>query len=156
MAESKIAEKVRSLVEEPIEKAGLSLWDVRFEKEGASWYLRVFIDSEKGVTLDDCTEVSRLIDPIIDEADPISKQYFLEVCSPGLNRRLTRPEHFRASVGRDVTVRLIHPLPDGRREFSGRLEGFGGDSFTLSTGQGSLNFEKQFVSFVKINDHLED
>ena len=74
------AEKVYELIKTAVEEQGVSLWDVRFLKEGASWYLRVFIDKSEGVSIDDCTNVSHAIDPIIDEADPIDVSYYLEVC----------------------------------------------------------------------------
>ena len=73
------AERVYSLIEETVKNEGVTLWDVRFLKEGANWYLRVFIDKPEGISIDDCTAVSHAIDPIIDEADPIDKSYFLEV-----------------------------------------------------------------------------
>ena len=85
------AEKVYGLIKDAVEEQGVSLWDVRFLKEGASWYLRVFIDKPEGISIDDCTNVSHAIDPIIDAADPIDVSYYLEVCSPGIERELTRP-----------------------------------------------------------------
>ena len=88
------------------EELGYDIWDVSFEKEGAYWYLRVFIDHEDGITIDDCTDVSHAIDPIIDEADPIDKAYYLEVCSPGLERELSRPEHFIKMQGEKIKVKL--------------------------------------------------
>jgi ribosome maturation factor RimP len=93
------AERVYTLIKDTVEEQGVSLWDVRFLKEGASWYLRVFIDKEGGINIDDCTNVSHAIDPIIDEADPIDKSYYLEVCSCGIDRELTRPAHFEAMKG---------------------------------------------------------
>ena len=87
MAKNPTAVKVTGLIKEAIENLGLMLWDVKFVKEGTSWYLRVFIDKDGGVDINDCTDVSRLIDPIIDEADPINVSYYLEVCSPGLEER---------------------------------------------------------------------
>lgn len=79
-----------------IERLGLSLWDVRFVKEGAEYYLRVFIDSENGITIEDCENVSRAIDEPLDIADPISQSYCLEVSSPGVERELRTDEHFAA------------------------------------------------------------
>ena len=96
------AEKVYSLIKQTVEEQGVSLWDVRFLKEGASWYLRVYIDKPEGISIDDCTNVSHAIDPIIDEADPIDVSYYLEVCSPGVERELTKPRHFENSVGKTV------------------------------------------------------
>ena len=96
--------------------AGPQPGDVRFLKEGAGWYLRVFIDREDGdVSIDDCVALSRRLDTLLDEADPISQSYCLEVSSPGMERELTRPEHFALCEGWPVVVRLIRPLEDGSR-----------------------------------------
>ncbi len=75
--------RVTELVQPKVEALGLTLWDVRFVKEGASWYLRIFIDKPGGITIDDCTAVSHAVDPVLDAADPIEVSYYLEVCSPG-------------------------------------------------------------------------
>lgn len=106
MAGNPTAERVRGLIEQTVTELGCSLWDVRFVKEGASWYLRIFIDKEGGVSIDDCTEVSHAVDPILDEADPISVSYYLEVCSPGLNRELREEKQFRAFLGSPVALTL--------------------------------------------------
>jgi ribosome maturation factor RimP len=119
------AERVYSLIKETVENLGVSLWDVRFLKEGASWYLRVFIDKENGITIDDCTDVSHAIDPVIDEADPIDKSYYLEVCSCGIERELSRPEHFEKMLGQKVKLKL-YKAQDGVKEFIGNLIGFDG------------------------------
>lgn len=114
------AEKVYALIKETVEGCGVELWDVRFLKEGASWYLRVFIDKPEGITIDDCTEVSHAIDPIIDEADPIDIAYYLEVCSPGLERELSKPFHFERVKGEKIKVKLYKAL-DGKKELVGKL-----------------------------------
>lgn len=114
------AEKVFSLIKETVEAQGVELWDVRFLKEGASWYLRVFIDKEDGISIDNCTDVSHAIDPIIDEADPIDKAYYLEVCSCGIERELSRKEHFEKCVGQEVKIKLYKAV-DGVKEFRGIL-----------------------------------
>ena len=101
-----VAEKVFGLVKETVEAQNVQLWDVRFVKEGASWYLRVIIDSENGISIDDCTNVHHAIDPILDEADPIEKSDYLEVCSPGLERELTRDEHFGQMQGEKIKLKL--------------------------------------------------
>lgn len=115
------AERVYALIKETVEAEGVNLWDVRFLKEGASWYLRVFIDKEDGITIDDCTNVSHAIDPIIDEADPIDKAYYLEVCSPGIERELTRPFHYESFVGEKIKIKLYKAI-DGKKEFIGILK----------------------------------
>ena len=103
------------------QELGLSLWDVQFVKEGADWFLRVFIDKEGGVSIDDCVDMTHALSPVLDREDPIPQEYLLEVSSPGLERRLTRPEHFAAYVGRPVRARLIRPLENGQRELCGIL-----------------------------------
>ena len=103
------------------QELGLSLWDVQFVKEGADWFLRVFIDKEGGVSIDDCVNMTHALSPVLDREDPIPQEYLLEVSSPGLERRLTRPEHFAAYVGRPVRARLIRPLENGQRELCGIL-----------------------------------
>lgn len=115
------AERVYSLIKETVEAQGVELWDVRFVKEGASWYLRVFIDKPDGITIDDCTNVSHAIDPVIDEADPIDKSYYLEVCSPGIERELSRQAHFEKVIGGKIKIKLYKAI-DGVKEFTGILK----------------------------------
>ena len=90
------AQRVEALVRPTVEGMGLRLWDVVFEKEGPDWYLRVLIDKDGTMDTDTCADVSHALDPILDEADPIDQSYYLEVGSPGLGRKLTRPEPSRA------------------------------------------------------------
>ena len=141
-------------IAQPIaEQLGLILWDVRFVKEGASWYLRIFIDKEGGVTLDDCEAMSRAINDPLDEADPISQAYFLEVSSPGIERELTRPEHFEAMKGRDVAVNLYRPTPDGEKEIIAQLVGLSGDSILLADLDGTeFAISKKDAVSVKLYD----
>ena len=116
-------EIVTALAEPVVQEMGLQLWDVRCEKEGASWYLRLFIDKEGGVTINDCEDLSRMFDKILDEADPISQSYYFEVSSPGIDRPLRTPEHFARFAGETVTVKTTGPI-DGRSAFTGELLGF--------------------------------
>jgi ribosome maturation factor RimP len=118
-----VAQRVWELSEPLAKELGLSLWDVQFVKEGADWFLRVFIDKEGGVSIDDCVDMTHALSPVLDKEDPISQEYLLEVSSPGLERKLTRPEHFAAYEGRLVRVRLIRPLETGERELTGVLLG---------------------------------
>lgn len=138
------AERVYSLIKETVEAEGVSLWDVRFLKEGASWYLRVFIDKEDGVTIDDCTNVSHAIDPIIDEADPIDKAYYLEVCSPGIERELTRPFHYEHFIGEKIKVKLYKAI-DGKKEFIGTLKSVT-DKIVLETEENELTLDFKEIS----------
>ena len=103
------------------DRLGLSIWDVNYVKEGADWFLRIFIDKEEGISIDDCVDMTHEINPLLDKEDPIPQEYTLEVSSPGLNRKLTRPEHFQQLLEAPVKVRLIRPLENGKREREGIL-----------------------------------
>ncbi len=142
--------KVEKVIAPTIEGMGYDLWDVRFLKEGASWYLRVFIDKEDGICIDDCTDVSHAIDPLLDEADVIDRSYYLEVCSTGLERELTKPEHFSKMQGREVFLHLYSPK-DGNRDFSGTLVSYDG-GVTLTVDGQDIYFEKGTFATVKLND----
>ena len=147
-----VAAVCRKLAQPVAEELGLTLWDVRFVKEGASWYLRYIIDKEGGAGLDDCVAMSRRIDPLLDEADPISQSYSLEVSTPGVERELTRPEHFAHCEGWAVALRLYHAV-DGEREFAGILKGLVQDSIVIETEEGDeLSFPRKEVSRIHVID----
>ena len=150
MAKNPTAVKVTGLIKEAIENLGLMLWDVKFVKEGTSWYLRVFIDKDGGVDINDCTDISRLIDPIIDEADPINVSYYLEVCSPGLERELTEDWHFEKYKGEKVLIKLIRPR-DNKREFKGVLLS-NGDGVTVQCDGEEITFDSKDLVYVKLDD----
>ena len=141
---SQITEKIYALVKDTVEAQGVTLWDVAFVKEGASKYLRIFIDKPEGINIDDCTDVSHAIDPIIDEADPIKESYFLEVCSCGLERELSRNEHFTAMVGRKIRIKLFKAL-DGSKEMEAILKDFDGDVY-LETENGALTIKRTDIA----------
>ncbi len=128
-----IAAVCRELAQPFANQLGLTIWDVRFVKEGADWYLRVIIDKPDGVDINDCVDMSHLLSPALDKVDPISQSYCLEVMSPGIERELTRPEHFDAYEGLPVTVRLIRPDDSGNREYVGLLLGTPNDGLQLQT-----------------------
>ena len=143
---------VEQLVRPVVEGMGLRLWDVRFEKEGPDWFLRIFIDRDTPLDTDTCEAVSRAIDPVIDAADPIDQSYFMEVGSPGLGRRLTRPEHFGPYVGQKIAARLIRPNESGARELEGALLAFENGAVTIDTAAGPVRFALSDASFVKLCD----
>lgn len=146
------ARTVEQLVRPVVEGMGLRLWDVRFEKEGPDWFLRIFIDRDTPLDTDTCEAVSRAIDPVIDAADPIDQSYFMEVGSPGLGRRLTRPEHFGPYLGQKIAARLIRPDASGARELEGILHGFTNGDITLEGPAGPVTFPLANASFVKLCD----
>ena len=128
---------VRALAEPIAASLGLSIWDVRYEKEGGLWYLRIFIDKPEGVGIDDFEKMSRAINDPLDELDPIEGSYCLEVSSPGINRELSRPEHFEAYLDFAVVIRLIRPDENGEREIAGILKSFEYGKITICDEAGN-------------------
>lgn len=145
---------VWDIVEPIAESLGLVLWDVRFVKEGASWFLRLFIDKEGGVGMEDCVDFSHGVDRPLDDADPIDQSYYLEVSSPGLQRQLTRDFHFTFCQGQPVLVHLIRPK-DGQRDFRGELIGRQPDGTVyIRTAQGEeQSFLKEEIASVRLDDN---
>ncbi|MGN1114023.1 MAG: ribosome maturation factor RimP [Oscillospiraceae bacterium] len=123
MEKSNTAARVRKLAEPLCEELGLFLWDVRFEKEGSVRYLRIFIDKDGGVDMDDCENFTRPFNKILDEEDPIAESYVLEVGSPGLGRELKRPEHFEACLNDIIRVKLFN-AENGQKEFRAGLDSY--------------------------------
>lgn len=150
---NKTVAAVWSIAEPIAEELGLFIWDIRFLKEGATWYLRIFIDKEDGVGITDCENMSRAIDKPLDEADPIEQSYCLEVSSPGIERELIRDFHFECAMDCPIKLRLIRPDENGRREFSGVLKDFEDGILTVETKDGeTINFNKKDTSWVKLDD----
>ena len=141
-----VVDTVRALAEPVAESIGCWLWDVEYVKEGARRVLRITIDSEEGVNIEDCERMHRAIDPILDEADPIEEAYYLEVSSPGIERELKTAEHIMACEGWDVEVRLYAPK-DGSKLFRGVLLPLEEDGMIRIDASGKvLAFESQAVA----------
>lgn len=140
-------------IAEPIaESLGLILWDVKFLKEGSRWYLRITIDKEGGVGIDDCVAMHRAIDGPLDEADPIEQSYNLQVQSPGIERELSRDFHFEAYLGERVQVRLIKAF-EGKRDYKGILTSYDGEGITIAVdGETELHVNKKETSWIKADD----
>ncbi len=139
-----VVSAVRAAIAPVVENLGYSIWDLEYVKEGADYFLRVTIDSPNGITIDDCETVHRAIDPVLDEADPIEGAYHLEVSSPGIERDLRTDEHFQASAGERVEIRLFAPV-DGAKVFAGTLLGLDEEKNVLletETGEKALPREK--------------
>lgn len=143
---------VQGLANEIAQSLGLRIWDISFVKEGAEYFLRIFIDKDGGVGIEDCENFSRAIDGPLDELDPIEQGYCLEVSSPGVERTLSKPEHFIKCIGQKVQLRMIRPV-GGERDFKGILKSFdnGNIEVTLENGEGFV-FTKKEASFVKLDD----
>jgi ribosome maturation factor RimP len=151
--EARIYELVRPIAEEN----GLIVWDVRFEKEGAMWYLCVFLDHmERPVNITDCENVTRPLNKLLDDTDPIPQTYTLEVGSAGLERELIRETHFDACEGSKVRVRMIRPLENGEKELVGTLTGFDKEQITVTNGDTAQDIALSGVAFVKLADFDED
>lgn len=146
--------KVTDLVAElaaPIARAqGCTLWDVEYVKEAGSWYLRVYIDKEGGVSIDDCEAVSRPLSDALDEADPIEGSYTLEVSSAGADRVLKKPEHFAQFTGSEVDVKLYRAR-EGRKELTGVLKGYDNGNVTVELPGGDVTLEKKDVAQVRLH-----
>ncbi len=155
MAEKKnTATRVFELAQPITEELGLYLWDVRFEKEGASWFLRVILDSDNGITMEDCEAVSRPLNDRLDELDFISQSYYLEVSSPGEMRTLCRADHYEVCIGDELLVKTIRPV-DGVREFVGTLTKYENGTFWLCVAEEEKQFAVADCAFVKLNDAFE-
>ena len=136
MNKSDIIAAVWKMAEPIALETGVTLWDVKFEKEGASFFLRILIDKEGGVDINECEAVSRKIDPLLDEADLISQSYYLEVWSAGMDRPLERDFHFTQSLGQKVTVGLFAPWESGEKEPVCTLKAYNGKTIVVADGQG--------------------
>lgn len=148
-----VAGEVTALVRPIVQSLGLELWDVRYLKEGANRILRIYIDSENGVTIEDCENVTRAVDAPLDELDPIEESYTLEVSSPGIERELVREEHFDRFLGAPVMIKLIRPAENGERELRGILLENTKDSVAIRLEDGSeAVIIKKDTVYIKLDD----
>jgi ribosome maturation factor RimP len=145
---SKIKDIISEIALPIVEKLGCELWDVEYVSEAGQWYLRVYIDKPEGISIDDCEAVSRAIDPILDERDPIPTSYIFEVSSAGLERPLKKPEHFERFIGEPVEVKLYKPQ-NGSKLFIGTLKSHDKGNVTIDTDGGELCFTKDQVALVR-------
>ena len=143
-----IAGTVADLIRPVADELGYELWDVEFVKEGTRRILRVTIDSEEGITIEDCEKMHRAIDPVLDEADPIESAYYLEVSSPGIERELRTDRHIEACVGCRAEIRLYAPV-NGTKTFVGILGGLSEGKISLEMPDGVREFEKKDVAKIQ-------
>ena len=142
---AKIEEKVEELLKDKIENIGYNLYDVEYAKEGQNYYLRIFIDSPKGIDLNDCEKVSNEINEILDQADYIKEQYFLEVSSPGVERILRKDSHLAQNLGKQVEVRLYKKDENGNKNYIGELKAFDNDTITID----QFKFDRKNIAQLK-------
>ena len=143
---SKISDKVEALARPVVEEEGCKLWRVEYIKEAGTWYLRIFIDKDGGVGIADCEAISRRLDPILDEADPIPESYVFEVGSAGAERELKRTSDFEQFIGSDVEVKLYQPY-EGRKTLVGTLEEYNDGNITVS----GVELKKEQIAQVRLH-----
>ena len=145
---AKIEEKVEQLVKDPIEKLGYSLYDVEYVKEGPEYYLRIYIDKESGIDLNDCEKVSNEINEILDKADYIKEQYYLEVSSPGIERKLRKDKHLEQNISKNVEIKLFKKDNDVKKEYTGKLKAFNQEEIIIETDK-EITIERKNIAQIK-------
>ena len=145
----KVTEQVAAFAEPVVQDHGCELWDVEYVREGSEYFLRLYIDKEGGVDIDDCEAISRAMDPILDEKDPVPGSYHFEVCSAGLERALKRPGDFERFMGSPITVKLYRPY-NGLKELPCVLRGYDSGKLTVESGKETITFEKSQVALVRL------
>lgn len=142
---SKLEEKVENLVKPKIENIGYELYDVEYSKEGKDYYLRIFIDKQDGIDLTDCEKVTNEINDILDEANYIKEQYFLEVSSPGIERVLRKDKHLEQNIGSEVHIKLFKKDENGNKEYQGILKAFDENEIELE----EVRIERKNIAQIK-------
>ena len=145
---AKIEEKVEELIKDKIENIGYSLYDVEYAKEGPNYYLRIYIDSPNGIDLNDCEKVSNEINDVLDEANYIKEQYFLEVSSPGIERILRKDSHLEQNIGNQVEVKLFKKDENGNKSYIGELKEFDEDTITVEAIE-EVKIERKNIAQIK-------
>lgn len=142
------AQKVEQLLRQSVAALGYELCDVEFAKEYGDWVLTLYIDKEGGVSLDDCERVSRAVDPLLDEADPIEQAYMLSVSSLGLDRPLKKDADFARNIGKRIEIKLFAPK-DGKKEFKGELTSYDEAGIVVRTEDGELALERKAIALAR-------
>lgn len=143
-----IEEKVETIIEPIVQSLKYELYDVEYVKEGKDYYLRIFIDSKNGISLEDCEKVSNAINDILDTEDLIQEQYFLEVSSPGIERVLKKDKHFKSNLGKEVTAKL-YKSQEGLKQISGILENFDKENILIKTDDKDYKIERKNIAGIK-------
>ena len=146
---AKVTELVAQLAAPAVAAAGCEIWDVEYVREAGEWYLRLYLDKEGGVDIQDCEAVSRVVSDLLDEADPIEGSYTFEVSSAGAERVLKRPGDFEKFLGSPVLVKL-YKARDGRKEFPGSLKSYDNGDITITAGGKDLTFPKAEVALCRL------
>ena len=145
---SNIEEKTENLVKSKIEQLGYELYDIQFVKEGKDYFLRIFIDNENGISLEDCEKVNNEITDILDKADYIKQQYFLEISSPGIERILRKDKHLEDNLNEEVSISLFKPI-DKKREIIGLLKGFDHNNIKIIAEEQEIEISRKDIAQIK-------
>ncbi|MGN1269775.1 MAG: ribosome maturation factor RimP [Clostridia bacterium] len=165
-------EKIETLIGKTIEELGYELYDVIYEKEAKDYYLRIFIDTPKGISLEDCEKVNDVINPLLDEANYIKEQYFLEVSSPGIERVLRKDKHLQSSLEKEVEVSLYSPISLNSDEIEekkkkgkknttknivGILKSFDKEKITITSNEleETIDIQRKNISNIKLKYNWE-
>ena len=143
---ARIEERVEELLKEKIEALGYDLYDVEYSKEGKNYFLRIFIDKEDGIDLNDCEKVNNEINDLLDKADYIKEQYFLEVSSTGVERVLRKDKHLQQNRGNEINIKLFKKDEKGNKEYQGILEEFDENNIKLEDG---TTIERKNIAQIK-------
>ena len=145
-----IEERVEKLITSKVEELGYSLYDVQYAKEGKDYFLRIFIDKPEGIDLNDCEKVNDGVNPLLDEADYIKEQYFLEVSSPGIERLLRKEKHLQSAIEKEVEVNLFKPI-NGKKQFIGILKQFDDEKLVIfeTENDEEIEIERKNIALVK-------
>lgn len=141
--------RTEGLVSDIINGTQITIYDVEYVKEGGEFYLRIYIDKEGGVTIEDCEFVSRALSQKLDEDEFIEDGYILEVSSPGLGRTLKKDRHLEKSIGQEAMVKLYKPI-DGQKEFVGVLDRFDKESVVILIEDGEISFNRSDIAVIKL------
>lgn len=143
-----IESKVENLIIKQIENLGYELYDVEYVKEGKDYFLRIYIDNPNGISLDDCEKVNNEITELLDAADYIKEQYFLEVSSTGVERVLKKDKHLQKNIGEEIQIKLFKPI-DKQKQYIGKLKNFNNDEVILEIENNEIKFERKNISQIK-------
>ena len=144
-----IEEKVEKLLEPKIQEIGYELYDVEYAKEGKNYFLRIIIDKPEGIDLNDCEKVNNEITDMLDEANYIKEQYFLEVSSPGIERVIRKEKHLKQNIGQEVQVKLFRKDQNGKKEYQGKLLDYTSENITIQTSEEKINIERKNISQIR-------
>ena len=151
-----VSEIIYPIAKPLADELGLEIWDIKLVKEGPNQYLRVFIDSENGITLDDCENMSHALDAPLDELDPIPDSYFLEVCSTGIERELSKDEHLEKYIGYSIKIRLIRPNENNEKEIFGILKSFDKNNIEIENqpeDSETISIARKNIAHINLNEN---